>query len=124
MIALDQLEPPTDTAVIKVSPSEPIWGQLREGDKTIWVVITAVLERTAIFERPGRDILHDGRELAQRAQVLVEADAISWKLASHAKMPGGRMRARRCLGCKRFGGASPFRNPDASYCIDCEKKRG
>lgn len=46
------------------------------------VRVTAILKRTAVYERPGRDIQGDGRELASHTDILINPDHLRWMAAS------------------------------------------
>ena len=46
------------------------------------VRVTAILKRTAVYERPGRDVQGDGRELASHTDILINPDHLRWMAAS------------------------------------------
>jgi hypothetical protein len=122
VIPLDKLEPPQPNVVIVVSQRYPIEALLSDGTP-VWV--TYVGERTAVYERPGRHIELEGRELARQCDVLVrDPERVKWSRQpfTRAGHPS-RQKARRCADCKQMAGQSPFGSPTADYCLKCEAKR-
>lgn len=114
LIRLTELRPP-HMHVLAVDQGHPIEAFLEDGTP---VLVTCVLERVAIFERPGREIQAEGRETMPKQWVRVDPIRLSWK--REAARRGGRMQVHRCQSCGKTGGQTRFADPSAADCLSCE----
>jgi hypothetical protein len=90
------------------------------------VLVTAVLERTAVCHPVGAAGDPDERLLVRRAELVVEAGRLRWAGSCDEFPPCGRRSGagpRRCPNCQRTASETAFRAYRATYCIDCSRAR-
>ena len=92
------------------------------------VLVTAVLERTAVAHPAGAAGDPDERMLVRRTELLVEAGWLRWRLARRTPEGEGlvlhvKQRVRRCSECRRTADETQFRAYKAAYCVQCSRRR-
>lgn len=133
-------------SLIRCSMDSPIVAELR-GEA---VKVTAVLDRTAVYEPPGRDIAHDGRELVRRRDLLIDPASLIWNpdrdarrrarengratqaanaaAAGHrctrCKGPLNRRNTRGlCTNCRHTCACGKAKNDDSVMCWQCRRAK-
>lgn len=107
---LDRAIPPAFGAELVVGIGNPL-PALLDG---VRVHITAVLDRTAVFERPGRDPAL-GREATRKELFLVDPTELVWAAPSR---PLGK--AHRCRKCRGTAAKVAFTSHESPLCQSCE----
>jgi hypothetical protein len=93
------------------------------------VVVTGVLERTAVVLPADSSGLPHDRVLARQADVLVHPGRLRWKEARPTRrgtafvLPIRPSRPRQCADCRRTPEETEFRAYKAAYCIECSRRR-
>jgi hypothetical protein len=92
------------------------------------VVVTGVLERTAVVHLVGTDGAPEDRKLAKRSQLLVSPGSLRWAHPvrrgwSSGFGPQPQESLNHCSACRRTAAETEFRGYRATYCLECSRKR-
>jgi hypothetical protein len=92
------------------------------------VLVTAVLERTAVVHPANAAGDPDERMVARRAELLVEAGRLRWAASQAERRRGGfevwvTDRPRHCSACHRTSAETAFRAYKSAYCVPCSRAR-
>jgi hypothetical protein len=120
-VALSEVVAAADRRARLLVPFEGTWnGQP--------MVVTAVLERTAVaypVESPG-DPNH--RRLVRQPDVVVAPGRLRWVTPRAGRRRGAferwvREELKRCSDCRRTSAETEFRAYKAAYCVECSRRR-
>jgi len=92
------------------------------------VVVTGVLDRTAVVHLAGTEGAPEDRKLARRSQLFVAPTSLRW---AHPVGRGWRSgfgmepheSLNHCSACRRTAAETELRGYRATYCVECSRKR-